>query len=70
MKKYIVETNTFCNGWVNAWSDYDTIPVVFDTLQEAKNELAIYLIELGIDADIGNIIDYDPEDFRITEIEK
>jgi hypothetical protein len=68
MKKYIVETNTYCDGWVNTWMENDTIPVVFDSLQDAENELSLYLIELGISADIGNIIDYDPEDFRITEI--
>lgn len=68
MKKYIVETNTYCDGWVNTWMENDTIPVVFDSLQDAENELSLYLIELGIDADLGNIIDYDPEDFRITEI--
>jgi hypothetical protein len=70
MKKYIIEVNTYCDGWINTWTDDDQKPVVFDTLQEAKNELAIYLIELGIDADLGNIVDYNPEDFRITEIEK
>jgi hypothetical protein len=68
MKKYIVETNTFCNGWVNAWMDDDEKPVVFDTLQNAEQELSLYLMELGIDADLGNIVDYNPEDFRITEI--
>ena len=70
MKKYIVEINTYCDGWVNTWMDDDTIPVVFDTLQEAEKELSLYLITLGIDADIGNITDYNPEDYRITEIEK
>ena len=68
MKKYIVETNTYCDGWVNTWTDDDEKPVVFDSLQDAENELSLYIIELGINADIGNITDYDPEDFRITEI--
>jgi hypothetical protein len=70
MKKYIIETITYCDGWINTWTDDDENPVVFDTLQDAEQELALYLMELGIDADLGNIVDYNPEDFRITEIEK
>ena len=68
--RYEIQTYTICDGWVNTWMENDTIPVVFDSLQDAENELSLYLIELGINADIGNITDYDPEDFRITEIEK
>lgn len=68
MKKYIVETNTYCDGWVNTWTDDDEKPVIFHTLQDAEQELSLYLMELGISADIGNITDYNPADYRITEI--
>jgi len=67
MKKYIIETRTFCDGWVNTWTD-DGKPVIFDNFQEAQEELNIYLFGLSIDVDLGNIEDYDPEDFRVTEI--
>lgn len=68
MKKYIIETNSFCDGWVNTWVDDDEKPVVFDTLEQAQDELNTYLFGLSIDVDLGNIEDYSPEDFRITEI--
>jgi thymidylate synthase len=68
MKKYIIEVNTYCDGWIHTCTDDDIYPVSFDTLQDAEQELALYLMELGIDADLGNIVDYNPEDFRITEI--
>jgi len=68
MKKYIIETHTFCGGWVNTWTDDDENPIVFDTLEQAQNELSTYLFGLSIDVDLGNIEDYSADDFRITEI--
>jgi hypothetical protein len=66
--KYIIETNTFCDGWVNTWMENDAIPVVFDTREEAQTELDLYLTELSIDFDLGNIDDFNPDDYRITEV--
>ena len=67
--KYAILTDTFVTGWVNTWTDDDGYPLVFDTREEAEKELALYLIELGIDCDIGNLEDYNPEDYKIMEVE-
>ena len=66
--KYAIETHTFCDGWINTWTDNDEKPVVFDTLQEAQDELSTYLCGLFIDVNLGNIEDYSAEDFRISEV--
>jgi hypothetical protein len=66
--KYAIETDTFCDGWVNTWTDDDESPVLFDTLEQAQQELADYLFELSIEVDLGNIEDYSPEDYRIGEV--
>jgi len=70
MKKYIIEVNTFCDGWIHTCTDDDIYPSVFDTLESAQENLNLFLSELSINYDLGNIEDYDPEDYRITEIEK
>lgn len=67
--KYAIETHTFCDGWVNTWTDDDEKPVVFDTLQEAQDELSTYLCGLSIDVDLGNIENYSADDFRISGVE-
>jgi hypothetical protein len=66
--KYAIETHTFCDGWVNTWTDDDETPVVFDTLQKAQDELSTYLFGLFIDVDLGIIEDYSADDFRISEV--
>jgi len=66
--KYVIETNTFCDGWVNTWTDDNEKPIVFDTMQEAQEALNIYLFELSVDCDLGNIEDYSADDFRISEV--
>ena len=68
MMKYAIETATFCDGWVNTWIDDDESPVLFDTLKQAQQELADYLFELSIEVDLGNLQDYSPEDYRISEV--
>jgi hypothetical protein len=70
MKKYIIEMNTFCDGWIHACTDDDFYPVVFDTHESAQENLDLFLSELSINYDLGNIEDFSREDFRITEIEK
>ena len=66
--KYAILTDTVITGWVNTWVDDDCYPVTFDTLEQAQQELEMYLIELGINADLGNIDDYNPEDYKIVEV--
>ena len=66
--KYAIETHTLCDGWVNTWTDDDENPIVFDTLEQAQNELSTYLFGLSIDVDLGNIEDYSADDFRISEV--
>jgi len=66
--KYIIETDTFIAGWANTWVDDDGDPLVFDTREAAKEALALYLIELGINCDLGNVEDFSKNDYRITEV--
>lgn len=68
MTKYAVLTDTFITGWVNTWADDDGYPLVFDTLEEAQAELAEHLMILGIECDLGNMDDYNPEDYKIVEV--
>ena len=68
--KYTIETITFCDGWVNAWVDDDEKPVVFSTLKQAQDALKIYLFELSIEVDLGNLQDYSPQHYRISKVSK
>lgn len=68
--KYVIETDTFVTGWVNCSTDEDGYPLAFDTLEEAQAELAEHLFILSIERDLGNIEDFNPEDYRITEVTK
>ena len=40
---YEIQTNTFCDGFVNMWSDDNEDPIVFDTKEQAQVELVLYL---------------------------
>ena len=40
---YEIQTNTFCDGFVNMWSDDNEDPIVFDTKEQAQIELVLYL---------------------------
>jgi hypothetical protein len=68
MTKYVIETDTFVTGWVNCSTDEDGYPLAFDTREEAQDELGIHLFMLGLECDLGNIEDVNPEDYRITEV--
>jgi hypothetical protein len=37
-------------------------------MKEAQEALNIYLFELSVDCDLGNIEDYSADDFRISEV--
>ena len=40
---YEIQTNTFCDGFVNMWSDDNEDPIVFDTKEQAQVGLVLYL---------------------------
>lgn len=67
--KYAVETNTFCDEWVNTWSDDDESPVLFDTHEQAQQELNQFLSD-ALEAFVSGNIDspYLIDDYRITEV--
>ena len=67
--KYAILTDTFITGWANTWVDDEGYPLTFDTLEDAQKALDLYLIELSIDCDLGNIEDYNPEDYKIVEVD-
>ena len=72
--KYIVETYTLFDGWINTWSYEDwagiTIPTTFNTREDAEAELAYFLQQEKEDYKDGNIAGLsDPDDFRITEVQ-
>lgn len=67
---YAVLTDTFVEGWVNTWTDEEGYPLTFDTLEDAQKALDLYLMELSIECDLGNIEDYNSEDYRIVEVTK
>ena len=68
MIKYVIETDTFVTGWVNCSTDEDGYPLAFNTLEEAQEELKLYLAELKQAYKEKHIDSYNPEDYRITEV--
>jgi hypothetical protein len=65
--KYAVETR-FAHGFENCWTYNDETLITFDSREEAQAELDCYLFSLSIDYDLGNIDDFNPEDYRITAL--
>jgi len=69
---YEVQTQTFANGWVNTWMYEDANgnmrPETFATEEAAQAALDDYLQDLAEDVALGNITDYDREDFRIQSV--
>jgi hypothetical protein len=72
LRVYEIQTHTFCNGWVNTWtyedSNGDMRPEIFSSRKAAQAALDEYLQELAEDTSLGNISDYDREDFRIQAV--
>lgn len=67
--KYAVQLNTICDGWINVWTDNDQEPVLFDTHQEAEQELRDYLDSAQAAFENGDIdTPYPFEDYRIVEV--
>jgi hypothetical protein len=69
---YEIQTHTLCDGWINTWTweDADGVirPETFPTKQAARAALTEYLEELAEEASLGNIIDYDRNDFHIQPV--
>lgn len=69
---YEVQTHTLIDGWVNTWTyeDLDGVmrPDTFATKEAAQAALDEYLQELAEEVSLGNIIDYDRDEFRIRSV--
>jgi len=68
--KYKVETFTFCQGWVNCWTDDAENPITFDSREEAQKEVDLFLKEQAEAVLCGDMSEaYSSEDFRVTKLE-
>ena len=71
--RYEVQTNTVCDGWVNTWTEeVDGVeqPMIFATVQEAKDELDDFIAdaeEAFANGDLGD--PYTINDYRIVPIQ-
>jgi hypothetical protein len=64
---YEVQTYTLCDGWINMWTEDDTI-LTFDTHEGAEIALKEHLEDLAQFVKIGHLQDFNPEDYRIERI--
>lgn len=73
-KQYEIQEFCLCGGWTNTWSseeDYDgtSIPTVYDTKQNAEDDLDDFFYQMHESFTKGYIEDMpDREDFRIVEV--
>lgn len=72
-KRYEVQTDTICDGWVNTWHEYDDdnneVPMTFDTFEAAVEELDEHLYDMQKAYNMGDIsTPEDRDNFRIVEI--
>lgn len=72
--KYEVQTYMFCGGWENCWMTTDyagkTTLEYYDTYEEATKAIDEFLEDIHqavLDGDIED--DYDPDDYRVMEVE-
>jgi hypothetical protein len=63
--KYVVETQTLMNGWLNVWTIEGGRPELFDTPEAAFTALAEFFEGLG-SANMTH--SYNPEDYRVVEL--
>jgi hypothetical protein len=73
MSKYEVQQLTTCEGWTNTWHEYDDdnweIPMLFDTFEEALDELDSFLNDCDKEYQRGNIDSpYLRDEFRIVKV--
>ena len=70
-----VQHLTFCDDWVNCWSNYDDsdneIPITFDTHEEAQQALAEFIAESEYEYQIGNLDTcYHASEYRIVQVQE
>ncbi|MFZ2992413.1 MAG: hypothetical protein WA061_01745 [Microgenomates group bacterium] len=66
--KWEVQQYTFCDGWVNTWTE-DDIPVTFSTRSQAEKELQEYLDEVREVAARGDMLEeYYQDDFKVVPV--
>jgi len=74
MKRFEVQENTICDGWVNTWHEFDDdnneIPMRFDSYEEAMDELEGNIYDMQKAWNMGDIESPEGrENFRIVEVE-
>ncbi len=67
--KWEVQHYTLADGWVNTWEDSEG-PVTFETEARAQKALDSYLYGNTLDALRGDGVAFDPEEFRVKEIDE
>jgi hypothetical protein len=45
MTQYEIQTSSFCDGFVNMWSDDNEDPITWETHEEAANALRLHLLD-------------------------
>lgn len=74
MKKFEVQEYTICDGWTNTWHEWDDdnkeIPLVFDSYEEALDELHGNIHDIQEAWNIGDIDSpFNPKNYRIVEVQ-
>lgn len=59
MMRYEVQTNSFCDGFINMWSDDNEDPITWETKSEAERALALHLSDDKW---------LDPNSYRVAEV--
>jgi hypothetical protein len=73
--RFEVQTSTICGGWENTWATYDALgdahPQTYDTLEDARADVAEYISEMGqMQAECGASFDPDDELSQLRIIER
>ena len=67
--RWAIQTNTFCDGWVNTWLDDDEQSMTFNSKEAAQAALDEYLHDQHAAVEAGDMADkYDADDFQLMEI--
>ena len=72
-KKFEVQENCLFGGWTNTWTTYNEdgseVPTIYDSFEDAVNELDEFFKDCEQAMAMGNTEDVpDREDFRIVEV--
>jgi len=74
MQKFEVQEYTICDGWVNTWHEWDDdneeIPMTFDSIKEAIEQIDAHLYDMQKAYNMGDISSPDDRaNFRVVEVE-